>query len=471
MNFIDDITSAIGLKEGEGMETIHIYHTNDLHSHFENWPRINELLTKRKKWHEEAGDSVFIFDIGDHMDLWHPYTEATQGKNNTELLNEAHYTAATIGNNEGITLSYTSLDVLYKQAKFDVIVANLYRKDNSRPEWAKPYQIYQTNSGLKIAVIGLTVFYSQLYDLLGWKLTDPFEELNAQLKLLKNEADIIVLLSHLGIHDDEMIAEKFPDIDVILGAHTHHILHEGKLVNHTLLAAAGKYGYYTGHVTLEVDSTQKKITSQRALLYDTNHLPIANDENQTIENLYHKGKELLSNEVVRLTERYSIESLAQLLCTAMVDWCKADCGFLNEGLILNSLEAGSVSHYDLLKICPHPINPCVVALSGAELKEVLNDTCDEKWAHLQVKGLGFRGTIMGKMVYEGIEVNMDEVRPVFSIRGNELLSKQIYRVAIPDMFSFGRYFPAIYRAEHKEYFLPEFMRYLLEITLKKIVKS
>ncbi|MEM5591783.1 hypothetical protein AAHH67_08480 [Niallia circulans] len=30
------------------MEVIHIYHTNDLHSHFENWPRIYELLRERK---------------------------------------------------------------------------------------------------------------------------------------------------------------------------------------------------------------------------------------------------------------------------------------------------------------------------------------------------------------------------------------------------------------------------------------
>lgn len=32
------------------MERIHIYHTNDLHSHFENWPRIQEFLLEQRKY-------------------------------------------------------------------------------------------------------------------------------------------------------------------------------------------------------------------------------------------------------------------------------------------------------------------------------------------------------------------------------------------------------------------------------------
>ena len=38
-----------------------------------------------------------------------------------------------------------------------------------------------------------------------------------------------------------------------------------------------------------------------------------------------------------------------------------------------------VTKFDLLKICPHPINPCMVELTGAELKEVLAQIMDEKW--------------------------------------------------------------------------------------------
>ncbi len=30
------------------METIHILHTNDLHSHFENWPRMRRFLLEHQ---------------------------------------------------------------------------------------------------------------------------------------------------------------------------------------------------------------------------------------------------------------------------------------------------------------------------------------------------------------------------------------------------------------------------------------
>ncbi len=116
-------------------EIIHIYHTNDLHSHLEHWPRIHKLLAERRRWHEEAGDEVFLFDIGDHMDRWHPLSDATRGKANCRLLNEAGYDAGTIGNNEGITLPFGDLDSMYLEKEFEMLVANLYKPDGSRPEW------------------------------------------------------------------------------------------------------------------------------------------------------------------------------------------------------------------------------------------------------------------------------------------------------------------------------------------------
>ena len=54
-------------------EIIHFYHTNDFHSHFENWPRIVEFLKERRMLHQEMGDEAIILDIGDHVDRWHPF--------------------------------------------------------------------------------------------------------------------------------------------------------------------------------------------------------------------------------------------------------------------------------------------------------------------------------------------------------------------------------------------------------------
>ncbi|MEH7108454.1 bifunctional metallophosphatase/5'-nucleotidase [Bacillus sp. JJ1764] len=444
------------------METIHIYHTNDVHSHFENWPRIQELLKMETIHHNE---DVFLFDIGDFIDRWHPFTEATKGTGNIQLLNECQYTAVTIGNNEGVNLPNEDLEHLYDEAKFEVIVANFFRKNGDLPSWVKPYKIYQTKKGTKIGVIGLTAKFAVLYEQLGWKVTDPIPELKKWMPVLKKEADVIILLSHLGIHDDEQIAEEITGIDVILGAHTHHFLKEGKLIGETLLGAAGKFGYYVGQVTLHVDE-DKMIKSKKACLYDVLELPAVEKEEDIIESYFNSGRQLLNSPIAHLdtplkANPFQKTNFSVFLGQALREWCKTDCSIVNGGLLLGTL-SGEVTEFDLLNVCPHPINPCVIKVSGAELLSILQETKDEQLTHRELKGLGFRGTVIGSFVYDGIELSEDG----WVVNQNSLDPHQTYSLALPDMFTFGHFFKEVVPKKQKKYFLPEFLRDILKWKLK-----
>lgn len=104
---------------------ITIMHTNDLHSHFENWPKIRRYLTGQKAILGFGDNGVLTVDIGDAMDLVHPLTEATAGRANVKLLNQIGYDAVTIGNNEGLSLQHDKLQNLYNDANFPVTVANI----------------------------------------------------------------------------------------------------------------------------------------------------------------------------------------------------------------------------------------------------------------------------------------------------------------------------------------------------------
>ncbi|MGG3468070.1 bifunctional UDP-sugar hydrolase/5'-nucleotidase [Neobacillus pocheonensis] len=449
------------------METIHIYHTNDVHSHLENWPRIGQFLKQRKTLHLNNSEEVFLFDIGDFIDRWHPYTEATKGTGNIDLLNECQYNAITIGNNEGINLPYKELNHLYDDAQFDVLAANLYKKNEVYPSWNKPYEIYQTNKGTKIGVIGLTANFAHLYELLGWRLTEPIEELKKWLPILKEKSDIVILLSHLGIHDDEKIASEFPEIDVILGAHTHHFFEKGKLVRETLLGAAGKYGYFVGHVTLKLNE-QKRINSKAATLYKVEELLEARDEQKQIQSYLIQGKELLAQKIVTLNEPLKVDPFkdtyfSRILCSALREWCKVDAAMINAGLLLGPL-SGEVTEYDLLTICPHPINPCIVELTGRELTEILVETRDENLPHKQIMGLGFRGKALGIFVYEGIRFHKEMI----FINEKPLVLEDSYSLALPDMFTFGHFFKGVLPHKQKTYFLPEFLRDLLKWKLQQM---
>lgn len=109
---------------------IRVVHTNDLHSHFEEWPKISRYIKQAR----EQDPDLLLFDIGDFMDKWHPLTEATDGQINIDLMNEAGYNAVTIGNNEGIGNSHDQLQHLFDHAQFDVILDNLYQKKWSTPK-------------------------------------------------------------------------------------------------------------------------------------------------------------------------------------------------------------------------------------------------------------------------------------------------------------------------------------------------
>lgn len=432
-------------------ETIHIYHTNDLHSHFANWPSIHAFLAERKRWHQGMGDFCLILDIGDHVDRSHPFTEGTAGKGNVQMLNDASYDAVTIGNNEGITLSKKELDELYTDADFDVILSNLLSENGQRPEWAKPYKIFFTAAGKRIGLVGATAEFTPFYERLGWKVTAARDSILQSVDEIKDQTDFIVCLSHLGIREDEILAETCPEIDLILGAHTHHIFHDGKVIGNVLLGAAGKFGAYLGHVIIEDDLIKKK-----AFLIETEMLD--NPDEGYDRDLRKQGKTLLReavfhNEEAMKADWFKESPMAQLFGKAMIEFSGADCALFNAGLFMEDMPSGEITRYDFHQMLPHPINPCMIELTGAELKEIYLQSMNSDWPQLELKGLGFRGAVFGKMIRTGMDMENHQLL----IGGKLAASDEVYKLITLDMFTFGYFFPEFKRSP-KTYFMPEFIR-------------
>jgi len=444
------------------IETIHFYHTNDIHSHFENWPQISRFLCDEKRKHSIEGDACYHFDIGDHVDRSHPFTEGTKGQGNIQLLNEAGYDAVTIGNNEGITMSKEALSTLYKDAKFDVILSNLFEEDGSRPNWLFPYTIYVTEQGTRIGVIGATAEYKAFYSKLGWQVTPPRENLKLVAESIDDETDMIVCLSHMGIHEDEKLAVECPEIDVILGAHTHHLFHEGKWIGNTLLAATGKYGEYVGHVTLKFNVDAKELLQLDAELVRADSVESDEKDIEKVNKLIQIGKQAMEERVFYnpspLSQNlFDVSPLSSFFGRALIAYSQADCAMFNAGIFLGSLEKGWVTKEDLHSLLPHPINLCLITLDGSELKEVYELSLTKEWPQIEIKGLGFRGTLMGAMIHERLYKN--SYGQLFA--GNrEVVSGHKYTLATLDMFTFGFFFPSLKHAEI-EYYMPELIRDVL----------
>lgn len=454
---------------------LRILHTNDIHSHFEQLPRIAAIIASLRQ--EAGAEHTLSLDIGDHIDRMRPETEGTGGLANIALLNAIGYDAVTLGNNEGLTCTPEVLNELYgKHARSKVVIANLRDAETgSLPLWASPYAIFN-KSGIQIGVIGVTARFTDFYRLLGWNVSDPFEAVASLAAELRPKVDVLIVMSHLGLSNDERMAAEIPGIDLILGGHTHHLLEEPIRSGRTLICAAGKFGQYVGVVDLELDAVSKRLLHAEGGVKAAAESEEEESIRLQIQQYAVKAKASLDREVARIdcdldVDWYGESRLGNLLAAGLRDWVGAEIGLVNAGQLLGGLPQGPVSAGMLLELCPSPINPCRMKLSGAQLLTALEESLLPEFMNKPLYGFGFRGKVLGTLCVDGITIEYDpEAAPysrILSVHvGTEALElERLYTVGTIDMFTFRIGYLSIAEGLEPEFFMPEFLR---DVLLKEL---
>ena len=447
------------------MEKIVLLHTNDLHSHLENWPKIRRFIEQKKRENEKKKNTTTItVDLGDFVDRWHPLSEATDGQANVELMNEIGYDAATIGNNEGVGNAKRELNHLYDQANFDLLLDNLFDKHTLLPpKWAKRFKIIETPQQTKIGLMAFTAPFPLTYSPNGWDIRDPYDMLPALVEELRPKVDVLVLMSHLGIQEDRQIAKELPAIDVILGSHTHHLFVDGSTVNGVQLAAAGKYGQYVGEVHVTHDEN-KKIIKKKAKAIPTETMTTFLEDEQEIKDYLARGHELLGEKkVAHLPFDLSLDifdehSFIQEALEAVKYRGKTKGAMLNSGLFLTDLTAGIINQDQLHTALPHPMHLLNVSLKGSDLIRLVLEI-EKNRAFLRnypMRGMGFRGKFFGQVVYSGL--SYDAVNHQVYWLNQPIEENRRYTFTTVDHFMFIPFFPTIEIVGENEFLFPEFIR-------------
>jgi hypothetical protein len=218
-----------------------ILHTND--PHFD----INKtgVLTRAINEIRDKYDDVYLFSAGDIF-VRHParwivngelmedpewYLERALLMINT--MNELGYDLLTLGNHE---LAYREKHtrIALEAARFPLLTANFEISTAELPP-VEPYAMFTTSTLRKIAVLGLSIDNAKQE---GIKELDLEETVRNYLPL-KDSSDIFIALSHRGLRNDSTLAMLFPEFDVIVGGHSHHLIEEAITVNSVLVAQAG----------------------------------------------------------------------------------------------------------------------------------------------------------------------------------------------------------------------------------------
>ncbi|KRM74686.1 bifunctional metallophosphatase/5'-nucleotidase [Secundilactobacillus collinoides] len=458
--------------DGKIVEKITILHTNDLHSHLENWPQIRRYLSEEKERYQAAGHTVLTFDIGDAMDREHALTEATDGTANIRLMNTIHYDGVTIGNNEGLGNTKDQLNHLYDEANFDVILGNLLTAPNkTQPKWAVPAKLIETAAHTRILVLGLTAPYTLTYPLVGWQPISVERMLPRLLAQYAGQYDDVVLLSHLGIDVDRMIAKRYPEVNVIIGAHTHHLLVHGELVNQSLLAAAGKWGQYIGTIQLQLENHH--IVAKEASVVKTDTLQRATTDRDEINGYIAEGEHLLSQRKIAtlpVAMDHSWEGHSRLTSeglAALEDYAQTDAAIINGGLFMTDLPAGEVTANDFHNLLPHAMHAMRVTLNGYDLWRLIREMEKNRvfLSRFPIKGMGFRGKVFGSINYSGISYDEHDQQVLF--RGEVLSPVRHYTIAMPDHYLFIPFFPTISIVGQNEIMYGKLLRNVLSDYLAK----
>lgn len=445
--------------EKDGSLHLTILHTNDIHSHLENIPYLHTAIKEAREKDREA----ILVDAGDVFSgtlFFNQYL----GLADAEFMNKIGYNAMTLGNHEFDKGSGVLADFIGKLS-FPVVSSNVDvrldrflapLKKDWIPDRAEGGMIYpaiiQSVRGVKVGIIGLTTEDSTFLSNPGGKIV--FED--AEEKVMEEIAELqgkgvhhIILLSHLGLSRDKVLAQKVKGIDIIIGGHSHSKLTTPLVYNlktePTLIVQANEYGMSLGKVNA-VFSKEGVLRRWNGELIDV----LGKDEEgnelyppdpwarkrlaelrKPIEEL--KGTIIGSTRVPLNGNRQDVRTqetnLGNLITDAILEKANqvqpTQIAFQNGGGIRNSINRGDITLGEVLEVLPFGNALVTMELTGEEILQALEHSVakvdEEAGQFLQVSGISFR---------------FDATRPVgeriieVKVQGHPLDHTKLYRVAV-----------------------------------------
>jgi len=446
-----------------------VLHINDIHSRFEELARIASAI-------EELRDrDTVVLDAGDNADFARLETEGTHDRISSAILDKMRFTARAFGNNEGFA-GLPNTKILAKTSRTPVTTCNMYDLQGRKLGFLND-AVDLNVGGVRILIIGVTASANVFYHLFGIHVKEPEEEIRRVLAE-KTSHDLVIVLSHLGLNADRKLASANPDIDIIIGGHSHTTLKEPLKENQTIICQAGQLGENLGELVIDYDTADKRIRSFKGRVITSKRYPqhpeimklIRNYSRQADRNLSVKLYSIDTSLSHSLTEENPI---GNLLADALKDMMKTEMGLINSGVLNGGVKKGIVTKKMLHALCPSPLNPTRIEIKGVDIYDALRESLSKEHQLSDGRGAGFRGQHPGNIqVSSNVRVRLrknaegePEIESV-TVDGEPLDSERWYTVATSDYLQRGSGYPPLAH-NRKEKYRVEFLRDVLEEYLAK----
>jgi 5'-nucleotidase / UDP-sugar diphosphatase len=431
----------------QALKTLRIIYTNDIHGaispskddkdEHKTVAGLSSMGSVIRKLEKENHDNVILLDGGDWGQGSYE-SKLTKGQTLIECMNNLNYDAAEVGNHE-FDWGREALSKMIERADFPVLGANIL-ENGEIMKGLKPYAIKEVG-GLKVGIIGIispetpgTVDPRTIKGLTFAGARETVEKYMPELK--EKGVDMVLVLSHEGVAADEKLAGSTPLINVIVGGHSHTLMPEPSIVNNTIIVQAGTGGEEVGELTLDIDAKDHKIVSYKNTL-----IPVTSDAGSdpeiekiiapVVAEAQEKMSQVVGKTEVDLThDRKKVYEtvMGNVLTDAMRETTGSDLALQNSGGIRDQIMKGDVTFGDLYRVLPFDKFTVTMDLTGAQVKELLENSAGRKKGNLQVSGL--------TMDVNPRNPKGKKVSNVM-IKGLPLDEKKTYKVATDDFLAAG----------------------------------
>jgi len=239
--------------------SLFILHTNNTNGALENCYCPDHPLgsiEKRSLYIQDfinANPRTVVLDAGDFFTM-------SQKLLKDSLVCEAYatipYDGILLGDQE-LTRDEKFLNTVLPKLESSIILSNL---ESPNLSFVRKYKVIK-RGGLSVGIIGVLGGNAMKYYPKDIRdsiiLTDPVSTVNEIVKRIRPRTDLIILLSHQGFEQDQVLAKSIKGVNIILGAHSQTVPKEPTIVNDILISQAGREGYYVGLIELKLSKYKK----------------------------------------------------------------------------------------------------------------------------------------------------------------------------------------------------------------------
>ena len=347
-----------------------ILHVNDMHGRIDKMPYLSTMIKDIKTKHK----NVFLFSAGDLFSgnpIVDKYSE--RGFPMIDLMNMLPFTLSTIGNHE-FDFGGEILAKRISQLKHPVIACNIIKMPKY---FAKPkaFEIFTVDE-VQMAVIGVAQVSENGFPdnhpdrVKEFGFVDGKKMVRQILPTLK-KYPIRIVLSHMGVDNDSILATQEPNITAIIGGHSHKALQPMKIINGVPIVQAENYLKYLGMMTIKV-SGNKVISIKDTLLPINKSIVPDSIILQKVE--FYNNNEEFKKIAGYLGDTIKGEiSLGSFMTEALKRISKADFALQNSGGIrVHMLPKGAITVKQIYEMDPFGNELMICKMKPENIREIIS---------------------------------------------------------------------------------------------------